>query len=85
MSDKSASESGVAEEAGEGEAPVPGSGGVGGGGVTEEPPVDELPGDAHEETEAGGLSGVAVNSGEVSSEESTEDASREGDQGEDQE
>ena len=74
----------MTEEAGEGEAPVPVSSG-GGGGVTEESPVDELPGDAHEKAEAGGLSGISVNSGEVSTEESTKDASGEGDQSEDQE
>jgi len=85
LTDESATESEVTEEAGEGEAPVPGSGGVGGGGVTEESPVDELPGDAAEKTEAGGLSGVSVNSGEVSTEESTKDASGEGDKSENQE
>ena len=79
MTNKSASESGVAEESSEGEAPVPGSGSVGCGGVTEESPVDELPGDTHEETDAGGLPGVSMNSGEVPTEESTEDATSEGD------
>ena len=75
----------MAEESSESEAPVPGSGSVGRGGVTEESPVDELPGDAQEETEAGGLPGVSMNSGEVPTEEGTEHTSGEGDQCEDQE